>query len=233
MSERSDARTSFLQKQHTIKNIRKDFHEWHLGRARYAIWAIDVDTADIRQQVFAAQQHLTDLLLENYCRQPHITLCVCGFLSDAVNLDDDFGVAKLEAQISNLRQLNIKSFDLEIDALASFSSAPFFHIHDPSNSLCALHHCLNSAIQHKQSEAYIPHVTIGLYADTWLTEKVSIRLDAFEQGAVSHCSINRISLMCYQSSEIGGALTTIADYHFANGEMQWYEAMPFTVESFF
>jgi 2'-5' RNA ligase len=217
MNDRAYARNNFMQLGHTIKNQHRDFHEWHMGRSRYAIWAIDIDTPEIRQLALAAEQHLAGFLLEDYCRKPHITLCVCGFPTDEVKQADDFGASSLEAQVSNLNRLNLKPFEIEIDSLASFSSAPFFHIKDPGSL----------GIQSNHNERYIPHITIGLYADAWSSSAVSIRLDSFPKPEKLRCSVSRISLMSYSPSEIGGELSTIADYRLDEAELIWHEKTAF------
>jgi hypothetical protein len=42
-------------------------------------WALDVDTPELRQAVSRAECHLSGLLLDDYRRQPHVTLDLCGF----------------------------------------------------------------------------------------------------------------------------------------------------------
>jgi 2'-5' RNA ligase len=231
MNDHADVRTNFTKRTHTIKNINRDFHEWHMGRPRYAIWAIDVDTPKVCRQVLTAEQHLAGLLLENYARKPHITLCVCGFLTDKVKHADDFGASLLESQLANLNQLNLAPFEIEIDTLASFSSAPFLHVNDASNSIAALNECLNLGIPHNQQDKYIPHITVGLYADAWPSNEVSMKLNSFAVSDAVRCNVNRISLMSYNPAEIGGALRTIADYDFALAKIQWYETPPFTLKT--
>jgi 2'-5' RNA ligase len=181
--------------------------------------------------VLLAEQHLAGLLLNNYARKSHITLCVCGFLSDKAKQIDDFGASLLDIQLANLNQLNLTPFEIEIDALASFSSAPFLHVKDASNCIAALNECLNLGMPHDQQDKYIPHITVGLYADAWLSDEVNIKLDSFARTDAVRCKVNRISLMSYNPAEIGGALRTIADYVFAQAKIQWHETPPFTLKS--
>lgn len=231
MNDQAYARTNFIKRAQTIKNINRDFHEWHQGRPRYAIWAIDVDTPEVRQQVSGAEQHLAGLLLENYARKPHITLCVCGFLSDKAEQIDDFGVSHFEGQLANLNQLNLIPFEIELDLLASFSTAPFFHIKEAGNNIVSLNKCLNINMPHNQHDQFIPHITVGLYADAWLSNEVSIKLDSFATPHTVRCTVNKISLMSYNPAEIGGALRTIADYDFVQAKIQWHETPPFALKS--
>ncbi|MEY3288872.1 MAG: hypothetical protein RLZZ419_1114 [Pseudomonadota bacterium] len=223
MSDRTDTHIHFLESDHTLKNLRRDFREWHLGRSRYAFWAIDLDCPAVCLQVEAARQHLTDLLLDGYYRKPHITLSICGFLSDQPKYVDDFGIIHFQEHLAALRKLELQSFEIEIDLLASFASVPFFHVNDPGNSLSTLHNCFTPTGHHQAVNRYIPHVTVGLYGGIWPTKAVSDRLDIFPQGEVLCCLIKRISLMSYSAFDIGGALTTIADYHFDEAKIHWHE----------
>jgi 2'-5' RNA ligase len=226
MAKRMEARKKFLENQYTIKNIRQDFQQWRQGRSHYALWAIDVNFPDVCQQVSAAEQHLEKFLLECYCRQPHITLGISGFLSDKPQHADDYVFSSFEADVAALKNLQMQPFEIEIGTLASFSSAPFFHVNDPTNSLHKLHACLHS-VSSDEDFQYVPHVTVGLYSDAWSTEMLSSHLDAFPQNFVTSHSISRISLMRYAAAEIGGKLVTIADYDLARAQIQWHVPQPF------
>ncbi|MCD2452696.1 2'-5' RNA ligase family protein [Methylicorpusculum oleiharenae] len=212
---------------HTLPNVRRDFPEWHLGRSHFAFWAIDVDYPDVGQKVNAAKQHLAEFLLDDYNRQPHITLSLCGFPSNNPRHSDDFGAKSLDSQIAWMRQACLKPFEIKIGALSSFSSAPFLHVHERTNSIATLHNCLASSAQAYFSSAYTPHVTVGLYAGTWPRDHVISRIKVFPQSCATACLIQRISLMTYAAAEIGGPLKTIADYHLEHAEIEWHEPFPF------
>ncbi|MTD32679.1 2'-5' RNA ligase family protein [Paludibacterium denitrificans] len=222
MSSHPDTRQNFLASTHTLRNIRRDFCEWHLGRPRFAIWAIDVDVPAVRQHVAAAEQHLAGLLLDGYRRQPHITLGICGFLSHQPRREDDFVPATFGQHIEALQRARLPPFEIEIGQLCSFSSAPFFHISDPNGHITTLHNC--PAPHSAQNPPYIPHVTVGLYAERWPSLAVSKKLDSFTCPEVSRCVVQRVSLMSYQSADIGGPLTTLADYHLGQASLDWHEA---------
>jgi 2'-5' RNA ligase len=231
MADLSEVREKFLENSHTIKNVRQDFQQWHQGRLRYALWAIDVDCQAVRQQVSAAEQRLEEFLLRGYFRQPHITLGISGFLSskplsDKAQLADDYVSGRFAADVAALKNLGMQPFEIEIGVLASFSSAPFFHVNDPTSSLHQLHACLHTVASDANFQ-YVPHVTVGLYSEAWSTEIVSNHLDTFSHDSVATLLINRISLMSYAAAEIGGALVTIADYDLARAEIRWHEPPPF------
>lgn len=226
MGNRFELRQKFLASQHTIKNVKQDFHAWHQGRLRYALWAIDVDFPPVQRQVAIARQHLGKFLLQGYSRQPHITLGISGFLSGKPQYADDYASCHFEMDLAALRNAHIQPFEIEISTLASFSSAPFFHVGDAGNNLHQLHTCLH-ALNYDADFQYVPHVTVGLYAEAWPAETVSNHLDNFQQESVTRCLVDKISLMSYAASEIGGKLMKIADYDLAHAEISWHESQPF------
>ena len=208
---------TFAAAELTLANVRRDFPEWHLGRPRYALWALDVDMAPVRQRVQAAQRHLADFLLDGYQRQPHITLSLCGFPSETPRHADDFGLDALRAQLDALRQAQFAPFEIEIGALDSFTSAPYLTVADAGGHIAALRRCLTGEAGGEPGFTYTPHVTVGLYADAWPTATVQTRLDSFTCGAPLHLRVARVSLMTYAAREIGGELERLADYDFGSG----------------
>jgi len=227
MSDQVDSRQKFLFGRSTIPNVHRDFHEWHLGRPRYAVWAIDADFPEIRRPLAAAKVHLEEFMLEAYCRQPHITLSTCGFLSDNPGKPDDFDLVRFVAQVSALRQLNLRPFEIQLASLSSFSLAPFFHVTDADDYLSKLHHCLRANVCKHDDVEYIPHVTVGLYSAIWPADVVINRMESFLSIESPKLLVNTISLMTYQTSKLGGALTTVANYHLEDGRVEWFETMPF------
>jgi hypothetical protein len=58
----------------------------------------------------------------------------------------------------------------------------------------------------------VPHVTVGLYADAWPVTNIAARFEQYVAGEPVHCRIERISLMSYVPSLIGGELSSVADF---------------------
>lgn len=215
----------------TIENMRRDFPEWHKGRARYLLWAIDVDCAGVRAQVASASAHLADLLLGDYRRQPHITLALCGFPGTAPLLSDEVALVQIEAQIAALRLARIAPFAIDIGVLSSFSSAPFLHADsDPAGcGMGALRACLaapSASLDYPMPD-YTAHVTVGLYSGAWPSAPVGLRLAAFPADTVTRCIVDRVQLMSYACDDIGGPLTTHATCHFDSGVIVWHAEFPF------
>lgn len=216
------ARQDFLDAGHTLENVRRDFPEWHRGRPRYLLWALDVDLPPVRVQVAQAARHLDGLLLGGYVRQPHITLALCGFPADTAQADDDFGAGHLADQLDALRRAACPPLELEIGRLASFSSAPFLAVRDSGPGLARLRQALAGEAR-PAGGPYLPHVTVGLYKGRWPSPEIQARLDSHE-GTLHPCRLTRLSLMSYTASEIGGPLRIVADYDLASGTLRWTDA---------
>ena len=163
----------------TLRNERRDFPEWHRGRPAYVLWALDFDTTAIAARLAAAQRHLAPWLLEGYCRQAHITLALCGFPTGQPVYADDFGPAQLRAQLAALQQARPQPFAIAMGGLATFTSVPYFTVHDSGRHLQALRACLGVPAALTNPDDYVPHVTVGPYADAWPLATVQQRLDAF------------------------------------------------------
>ena len=224
MTDPALLRQRFLAEPHTLRNERRDFHEWHRGRPQYLLWALDVDAPPLRARVAAAQRALDGLLLDGYLRQPHITLALCGFpATGPLRAEDEFDDALITTQLGALQATAPPAFELGIGGLESFSSAPFLSVHDSTGTLATLRRCLHASSEHPQG-GYVPHVTVGLYADAWPTAEVVRRFQALDDAPHLPCRITRLSLMGYAAADIGGALFTLADYHLDERRLQWREA---------
>ncbi len=212
----------------TLPNVRRDFPEWHRGRPCYALWALEVDFPSVMQRVLAAQAHLAGLLLEGYCRQPHVTLRLCGFPTESPRYPDDFGAAGLERQLAALRRVRPSPFEIRIGGLESFTSAPYLSVSDPGENLAALHAAL--ALGGDEVHLYTPHVTVGLYADAWPIPEVHARLQRFAVIEPLRLNVTGISLLSYAAPDIGGALTVMARYDFDSTTLVWLDTLPFSLE---
>lgn len=221
-----DGALSLIDGTHTMRNVCRDFPEWHLGRSPYVFWALDVDFVEVTARVRRAAQHLGGLLVDGYCRQPHVTLDLCGFPSVAPERADEFAADMLDRQCSALSAAAVPVFDIEVGGLASFASAPFFRVDDHGGQIAAVRQCLAVDGRHRLAGDYVPHVTVGLYADAWPVEAIALRFGSYVAGEPLRCRIGRISLMSYVPSLIGGALTCVADFELASGEMRWHRALP-------
>jgi 2'-5' RNA ligase len=219
------ARARFVAAGLTIANVRRDFVEWHHGRPRYLLWAVDVDRPAVQAAQAAAARHLDGLLLGGYLRQPHITLALCGFPGATAERDDDYTAQALAAQLAALDALAPSAFELDIGALASFASAPYLGVTDRDGSLGRLRRALGGP---REEADYVPHVTVGLYDAAWPVAAVLPRLEGFVAARPLACRVTGIRLMSYAAADIGGPLTPVADYAFADRHLTWtHDEQPF------
>ena len=198
----------------TLRNVRRDFPEWHLGRPTYALWALDFDATLVLPRMQAAQAQLADLLLDGYERQPHITLNLCGFPSATPGRADEFGPDMISAQVQAMQALRLAEFEIEIGGLDTFSSVPYFTVREADTQLAALRACLAKAASQAVADDYVPHVTVGLYADAWPMASVRARLLACALPEPVRVLVRGVSLLSYAAAEIGGPLSCLARYTF-------------------
>lgn len=222
MSPLSAARAAFLAAPNTLVNERRDFPEWHRGRPRYALWAVDLDIPSVRSAMDQAARHLEGLLLPGYCRQPHITLALGGFPTLTAALPDDYPATALKAHLNSLAGCRQGAFPIRVETLASFSSAPFLTVVDPEGGIARLRHALAGPAE-PAGGPYLPHVTVGLYAGAWPTRTLQARLDAFIPGPPLAVQVESLSLMAYSAPDIGGPLETLARWHLGRNHLEWLE----------
>ena len=197
----------------TLRNERRDFVEWHRGRAPYVLWALDVELPAVRQRLDAAALHLAGWLLDGYCRQAHITLDLCGFPAEKPADGEEFSLASLAAHCRAAAASFPAPFSIEIGGLASFSSAPFLRVADPENGIALARRALALNGRNVSRNDYLPHVTVGLYADAWPAPAVHDRLALFPHESPIRLPVDHLSLLAYDPREIGGRLTKMADFH--------------------
>jgi 2'-5' RNA ligase len=194
------------QGQETIPSIIQDHREWHRGRKDYSLWLIDAATEEICEKVEAAKEHLSDYLLKPYQRQPHITIFVCGFLTDTPHFDDDYSTEQFRVQTQMLEEGNIKSFFIEIGGLNSFSSAPFLEVHDLEGGIERARVALSTSVSEIGRSTFTPHITIGLYSGAYPSKIVAGKISTFESRTV-RLKVERIMFGTYHAQKIAGALT--------------------------
>jgi len=172
----SDARHAPPQ---TLACELRDYPEWHRGRARYGVWTLPVECPRILSRFERARAQLSEWLHDDYRRQAHITLFVCGFPAEQPRFDDDFPLERLAAQQQALRELGAAPFELQIGGLDSFASAPFLTVSDPDQRLAALRAALGKHSTEIRQSPYHAHLTVGLYVRAVPCAQMRQRLAAF------------------------------------------------------
>jgi len=208
----------------TIGSERRDFVEWHRGRSPYVFWALDVDIPEVRNELSRVEHHLSGLLLNDYQRQPHVTLDLCGFPARLPNAPDEFSAVLLRDQLHRLRAAGLVEFELEIGGLSSFVSAPYLQVSETAGRLVSIRECLAENGINRLQGNYVPHCTVGLYVAAWPAGPVVERLRAYHGQSTIRYLARRISLMSYHPTEIAGPLALLGDYWLDSGRMAWYPA---------
>ena len=145
-------------------------------------------------------------MIESNQRQYHITLFVCGFLtSHHPNFDDDFEIKTLNHQIELLQQLQLEHFELEMTQIDSFSSALFLHIHDQNNILSKIRKQLAQSSTEIAAVDYCPHITLGLYSDTWASDLVLQRIQKLPRKNMK-IQVNQLTFGYYKAQILQGLL---------------------------
>ena len=222
-----EVRRSFLLAGRTLRNVCGDFSGWHRDRPYFALWALDVDVEPVRARIAAAQCHLDNWLLHGYRRQAHITLSLCGFpwFEGDPDYPDVYRPVQLRRQFGALREAfarkSVGPFEVEIGMLASFTSAPFLAVSDATGTIAVLRRVLAETEAGHRDGPYVPHVTVGLYSGEWVSELVCTRLDQFNvDKRPVRCLVERVSLTCYASRDIGGELWRVLDVDLRNGDVR-------------
>lgn len=194
--------------------IQQDFVAWRKNRSRYAVWAIDLDTPDLRAACTRMQQHLADYFLPDYERQPHITVRICGFPGPGNGFDDDYTPDLFKAQITTLAAAQIKPFTLSIGTPESFTSAAYFSVHDREGSIT----CIRKALGHdgpgEKNFPYVPHISFGLYRDQFSLAEVLQRMQSCAGPMKMEFAVKQLVLMSYEAAVIAGPLRAVCAFDF-------------------
>ena len=190
-----------------IATERKDYPEWHHGRSKYAVWYIEIDQPEIITYVDEIQAQFADLLIHPNQRQYHISLFICGFLTQLTTIwDDDFSIKQLEQHITLLNQLQLHSFELNISHIDSFSSALFLQVNDPHLQLQQIRQQFKQI--HNEIAApqqYCPHVTLGLYRQFWNSKLILERIQHYHFQPFK-IQVNQLTFGYYHAQTLQGYL---------------------------
>lgn len=198
----------FLAATHSIKNIDRDFIEWHKGRTRYAIWALHVDDKCWLQHLHLAREMLMSCLLSGKQRMPHITLFAVGFVEDT-------GFSDMVSQQKNiLKKCQLKPFELQLGRLDSFSSAAYFSVVDLASNLNKIRNAFSSVMQEERNVTYTPHLTVGLYNAEYPTASLIELMKDYENPVCPSIEINKMSLMCFDTKSIFSPLEVMDVFEF-------------------
>ena len=205
--------SDFLAHSFTVPTEFRDYGEWHQGRSRYAVWLIDSPCPAVKERAEAAKAHLRRYLIRPYRRAPHISVFICGFLSQTANLDDDYPAACMAGHVTDLKEIGLTAFDIEIGGINSFASAPYLAVRDIEGGIAGIRDRLSSRSTEIRFAPYTPHLTLGLYSGAFDTRQVAAEIAAFPDIQPLRWRVEKLHLATYNALEIAGPLrheTTIA-----------------------
>ena len=203
---------SGLDREWTEPCLQQDFIAWRKGRSRYAVWAIDLDTPDLRAACAQMQQHLAGYFLPDYERQPHITVRICGFPGPGNGFDDDYTPDLFKAQLIALQTAHIKPFTLSIGSPESFTSAAYFSVHDHEGGIASLRQALGNDGPGELDFPYVPHISFGLYRDRFALAEVLQHIQSCAGPMKLQFAVKQLVLMSYEAAVIAGPLRAVCAF---------------------
>ncbi|WP_173910546.1 2'-5' RNA ligase family protein [Acinetobacter sp. Marseille-Q1618] len=201
---------------HAIPTLSHDYAEWHQGRENYALWYIEITEPTLLKYLNRLREHFSAFLFQPNIRQFHITLFICGFLTqNNPVLNDDFPTLHLEQQIQEIIQQAFKSFKVSTGNIQSFDSALFVEVLDLKNSLSNIRTLL--AKNHSEIAAlqYLPHITLGLYNQAYSATQIFQTIENIPQ---KHFEINieHLTFGYYKAKIIQGQLFAHQHIHLSS-----------------
>lgn len=224
------------------RNVCGDFSAWHRGRPWFLLWALDVDVPELRPSFTRAQRQLAPWLLDGYRRQPHVTLGLCGFpvqqeaggfrhaedgtpkVADPEGASADACPwAALHRHMQGLSGAGLGPFEIEVGRVGTFATAPFLVVRH-AGELDALRTALalDPALQHLDD--YLPHVTLGLYRESWLLADLLPNLAVLDMLPPVSVHVQEVALMAYAAAQVGGPLVTVATFDLSSRRLRWHPA---------
>lgn len=200
---KSTAAESFISAGKTIPYCNRDFFEWHRGISHYGFWAILVNDQEWLELLEDARSHLARFIQPGYRRAPHITVAVCGLLSE-----EHFSQELQRRQIAALNKAKVSPFFLKAGIMDSFASAPYITVEDTDKSLDKLRSILATiSKEDNPADSYRPHVTLGLYQEAFDTLQVANHLQKFRPVSIKQLSVTELAFCVYETSDLQGPFT--------------------------
>lgn len=187
---------------HSLITEQRDYPEWHLGRSRYAVWALPVQCPHLLAHIARLQHALRDWLHPPGRRQAHITVFVCGFISGQARHNDDFSKKHRQQQFKAIGRASRQPLTLEIGQPDSFSSAAFLPVSDPSGQLQHWRTLLNEHSQEVRQSPYHAHITLGLYRQRVDAPLIRARLIELAEEHPRRLSINSLQYAHYRARQL-------------------------------
>ncbi|WP_406741456.1 2'-5' RNA ligase family protein [Acinetobacter shaoyimingii] len=189
-----------------VASFDHDYPEWHKGRSDFSLWYLDILDPALSAYLQYLRDYFSDLLYTPNTRQFHITLFICGFLTQHIKQhDDDFTQIQFQQHLQDLAQARLPKFQLSTVNINSFESALFVEIEDQHNVLTLIRELLSKSTDEIAPLDYCPHITLGLYKNTVSSDEVFQRISTLKQQQF-HLQIDHITFGSYQAQVLQGPL---------------------------
>lgn len=196
--------SNFLSHSHTEALVDKNFEEWHRGIPYFGFWAIMIEQPEALALISKAQEHLQHFFLPHYSRQPHITLNACGLMSP-----DHFSQTKLDLQISMLKAMSLKPFEISLSHIDSFTTAAYLKVSDSNRSLSKINEALSTISSDSKPAFYQPHITLGLYRKKYESKFVAEKIMKLGQIKPQALLVSEVQFCRYETANIQGPIEII------------------------
>lgn len=203
----------FLQAdQAVVPTLSHDYPDWHKGRDLFSLWYIEIVDPELLAYLSQLRADFSDLLYSPNQRQFHITLFICGFLTESkAHLDDDFNIELLKQQYQLLKHRFNTSFKLKTAQINSFESALFVEVEATEfcNPLQEIRKLLGQTASEIAALDYCPHITLGLYKDSINSDIIFAKIKLLQQQRFEF-KVEQLTFGTYQPRVLQGRLT---EYH--------------------
>lgn len=199
-----------------IPTLTGDYPEWHCGREYYSLWYIDIEHPELLAYLDQLRSEFSDFLYAPNSRQFHITLFVCGFLTQHKPVrDDDFSLVAMQQHLHTLIAQRPKKIKLKTGRINSFESALFVEVMDDSNLLEQIRHLFQETANEIAPLTYHPHLTLGLYSHSFKSDLIFKHIQNIEQQSFEF-SVDQITFGWYQAQVLQGPLYPLQQFKLEN-----------------
>ena len=199
-----------------VPTLTGDYPEWHCGREDFSLWYIEIEHPELLDYLNQLRADFSKFLYTPNNRQFHITLFVCGFITEQNPvLDDDFGIEKLHQHIQDLTHHFPKKIQLKTGRINSFESALFVEIIDEDNVLLELRNLLGQSCAEIAPLDYCPHLTLGLYDQDFNSDLIFNHIKSIEQKSFEF-SVDQLTFGTYQAKILQGQLYPFQQFKLEN-----------------
>ncbi len=184
----------------------RDYPEWHHGRQQFALWYIEITDPALLQYLHHLRQLFSEMLYQPNTRQFHITVFICGFLTqDTAHFNDDFTHAQFTQQCAEIQRISSLKCQLKTAKINSFESALFVEVDDTTGILKQYRQVLAQYHHEIAALEYCPHITLGLYREAYSAQDILQKMAQIKPQSF-HFMANQLTFGYYQAQQLQGVL---------------------------